>query len=369
MSDIEIGPGKRARAAYSFDEIAIVPSRRTRDPEEVSISWQIDAYKFDLPLMAAPMDSVVSPNTAIAIGKAGGLGVLNLEGIWTRYEDAEKQLAAMAKLSGDEAIKKMQEIYASPIQPTLIKERIAQIRAAGVTVAGALSPQRTAEFHKAVLDAGVDIFVIRGTTVSAEHVSDQTAPLNLKKFIYELDVPVIVGGCATAQGALHLMRSGAAGVLVGFGGGSAHTTKKVLGISVPMASAVAEVASARRDYLEESGGRYVHVIADGSVGSSGEIAKAVACGADAVMMGSPLAKASEAPGKGWHWGLEAHHPQLPRGNRVQVGTIGTLTEVLTGPSHTSDGSMNLFGALRRSMATCGYSELKEFQRVEIVVQP
>lgn len=369
MSDIEIGPGKRARAAYSFDEIAIVPSRRTRDPEEVSISWQIDAYKFDLPFMAAPMDSVVSPDTAIAIGKAGGLGVLNLEGIWTRYEDAEKQLAAMAKLSGDEAIKKMQEIYASPIQPTLIKERIAQIRSAGVTVAGALSPQRTAEFHKAVLDAGVDIFVIRGTTVSAEHVSDQTAPLNLKKFIYELDVPVIVGGCATAQGALHLMRSGAAGVLVGFGGGSAHTTKKVLGISVPMASAVAEVASARRDYLEESGGRYVHVIADGSVGSSGEIAKAVACGADAVMMGSPLAKASEAPGKGWHWGLEAHHQQLPRGNRVQVGTIGSLIEVLTGPSHTSDGSMNLFGALRRSMATCGYSELKEFQRVEIVVQP
>jgi IMP dehydrogenase len=263
----------------------------------------------------------------------------------------------------------MQEIYAAPIQPTLIKERLAQIRAAGVTVAGALSPQRTAEFHKAVLDAGVDIFVIRGTTVSAEHVSDKTAPLNLKKFIYELDVPVIVGGCATAQGALHLMRSGAAGVLVGFGGGSAHTTKTVLGISVPMASAVAEVASARRDYLDESGGRYVHVIADGSVSTSGEIAKAIACGADAVMMGSPLAKANEAPGKGWHWGLEAHHDELPRGNRVQVGSVGTLNEVLTGPSHTSDGSMNLFGALRRSMATCGYSDLKEFQRVEVVIQP
>jgi IMP dehydrogenase len=275
----------------------------------------------------------------------------------------------MAKLSQDKAIKKMQEIYAAPIQPTLIKERLAQIRAAGVTVAGALSPQRTAEFHKAVIDAGVDIFVIRGTTVSAEHVSDKTAPLNLKKFIYELDVPVIVGGCATAQGALHLMRSGAAGVLVGFGGGSAHTTKTVLGISVPMASAVAEVASARRDYLDESGGRYVHVIADGSVSTSGEIAKAIACGADAVMMGSPLAKADEAPGKGWHWGLEAHHDELPRGNRVQVGTVGTLNEVLTGPSHTSDGSMNLFGALRRSMATCGYSDLKEFQRVEVVIQP
>ena len=215
MSDIELGPGKRARAAYSFDEIAIVPSRRTRDLEEVSISWQIDAYKFELPFISAPMDSVVSPETAIAIGEAGGLGVLNLEGIWTRYEDAQKQLSDMAKLPEDKAIKRMQEIYSAPIQPTLIKERIAQIRAAGVTVAGALSPQRTAEFHKAVIDAGVDIFVIRGTTVSAEHVSEKTAPLNLKKFIYELDVPVIVGGCATAQGALHLMRSGAAGVLVG----------------------------------------------------------------------------------------------------------------------------------------------------------
>ena len=369
MLEIEIAAGKRARTAYSFDDVAIVPSRRTRDAQEVSISWQIDAYKFDLPFLAAPMDSVVSPETAIMIGKAGGLGVLNLEGIWTRYEDAEKQLADMAKLSEDKAIRRMQEIYAAPIQPSLIKERISQIRAAGVTVAGALSPQRTAEFHKAVIDAGVDIFVIRGTTVSAEHVSTNSTSLNLKKFIYDLDVPVIVGGCATAQGAQHLMRSGAAGVLVGFGGGSAHTTKTVLGISVPMASAVAEVASARRDYLDESGGRYVHVIADGSVGSSGEIAKAIACGADAIMMGSPLAKALEAPGKGWHWGQEAHHEQLPRGNRVSVGTVGSLSEVLLGPSNTSDGSMNLFGALKRSMATCGYSDLKEFQRVELVVKP
>ena len=369
MLEIEIAAGKRARTAYSFDDVAIVPSRRTRDAQEVSISWQIDAYKFDLPFLAAPMDSVVSPETAIMIGKAGGLGVLNLEGIWTRYEDAEKQLADMAKLSEDKAIRRMQEIYAAPIQPTLIKERISQIRAAGVTVAGALSPQRTAEFHKAVIDAGVDIFVIRGTTVSAEHVSVNSTSLNLKKFIYDLDVPVIVGGCATAQGAQHLMRSGAAGVLVGFGGGSAHTTKTVLGISVPMASAVAEVASARRDYLDESGGRYVHVIADGSVGSSGEIAKAIACGADAIMMGSPLAKALEAPGKGWHWGQEAHHEQLPRGNRVSVGAVGSLSEVLLGPSNTSDGSMNLFGALKRSMATCGYSDLKEFQRVELVVKP
>jgi IMP dehydrogenase len=266
-----------------------------------------------------------------------------------------------------QATRRMQELYSAPIQPALIKERIKQIRDAGVTVAASLSPQRTAELHKAVVDAGVDIFVIRGTTVSAEHVAASDDALNLKKFIYELDVPVIVGGVATATGALHLMRAGAAGVLVGFGGGAAHTTRKVLGIQVPMASAVAEVAAARREYLDESGGRYVHVIADGGVGRSGDIAKAIAMGADAVMMGSPLAKATEAPGLGWHWGPEAHHAVLPRGERVAVGTVGTLEEILLGPSHTSDGSMNLFGALRRAMATCGYSDVKEFQRVEVLI--
>ena len=367
MSDIEFAPGKRARTAYSFDDLSIVPSRRTREPDEVSISWQIDAYKLALPMLAAPMDSVVSPETAIAIGKLGGVGVLNLEGLWTRYENPIIPLGEISSLPNDQATRRMQEIYQAPIRPELIKARIAEIRAAGVTVAAALSPARTAEFYKAVVDAGVDIFVIRGTTVSAEHVSAKTEPLNLKKFIYELDVPVIVGGCATASGAMHLMRAGAAGVLVGFGGGAAHTSLQVLGISVPMASAVAEVASARREYLDESGGRYVHVIADGSVGKSGDIAKAIACGADAVMMGSPLAKAEEAPGRGWHWGSEATHHELPRGTRVHVGTEGKLAEILLGPSHSADGSMNLFGALRRSMATCGYSDIKEFQRVEVVL--
>ncbi|MEN9292485.1 MAG: GuaB3 family IMP dehydrogenase-related protein [Actinobacteria bacterium] len=367
MVDIEISPGKRARTAYSFDDISIVPSRRTREPNEVSTSWQIDAYKFDLPLLAAPMDSVVSPETAIAIGKLGGLGVLNLEGLWTRYENPKIQLGEISSIPADQATRRMQELYKAPIRPELIKERIAEIRAAGVTAAGALSPQRTAEFHKAVIDAGVDIFVIRGTTVSAEHVSKANEPLNLKKFIYDLDVPVIVGGSATSQSALHLMRAGAAGVLVGFGGGAAHTTRQVLGISVPMATAVADVAAARREYLDESGGRYVHVIADGSVGKSGDIAKAIACGADAVMLGSPLARAEQAPGRGWHWGSEAHHSEVPRGARVHVGTTGTLEEILLGPSHSSDGTMNLFGALRRAMATCGYSDLKEFQRVEVVL--
>ena len=367
MTEIEIGKAKRARHAYSFDDIAIVPSRRTRDPEEVSVAWQIDAYRFELPVLAAPMDSVMSPATAIGFGRLGGLGVLNLEGLWTRYDDPSELLEEVSRLQGADATRRMQEIYTEPIKPELITARLNEVRDAGVTVAGSLSPQRTKEFAKAVVDAGVDMFVIRGTTVSAEHVSSQSEPLNLKEFIYELDVPVIVGGCATYQAGLHLMRTGAAGVLVGFGGGAAHTTRTVLGVAVPMASAVADVAAARRDYLDESGGRYVHVIADGSIGRSGDIAKAIACGADAVMIGSPLARAADAPGRGFHWGAEAHHAALPRGERVEFGPIGSLEEILFGPSRVADGTMNLIGALRRSMATTGYTELKEFQRVEVVV--
>ena len=368
MAEVEIGIGKSGRQAYGFDDIAIVPSRRTRDPEDVDVSWEIDAYKFDLPLLGAAMDGVVSPATAIELGRLGGLGVLNLEGLWTRYEDPEPLFEEISKLDNEKATARMQQIYAEPIKPELITARLKEMRESGVTVAGSLSPQRTKEHAKAVVDAGVDLFVIRGTTVSAEHVSSQAEPLNLKEFIYELDVPVIVGGCATYQAALHLMRTGAAGVLVGFGGGAAHTTRTVLGLAVPMASAVADVAAARRDYLDESGGRYVHVIADGSVGRSGDIAKAIACGADAVMVGSPLARASEAPGHGFHWGAEAWHSLLPRGERVEIGVVGTLEEILFGPSRVADGTMNLVGALRRSMATTGYTELKEFQRVEVVVQ-
>ena len=367
--DIEIAPGKRARQAYSFDDIAIVPSRRTRNPEDVSTAWQIDAYKFDIPMMAAPMDSVVSPETAIAIGKLGGLGVLNLEGLWTRYEDPRIPLGEIASMPDKHATRRMQEIYSAPIRPELIKERIKTIRDSGVTVAASLSPQRTAELHKAVIDAGVDIFVIRGTTVSAEHVGNDDSALNLKKFIYELDVPVIVGGAATYTAALHLMRTGAAGVLVGFGGGAASTTRRVLGIHAPMATAVADVAGARRDYMDESGGRYVHVIADGGLGSSGDIVKAIACGADAVMLGSVLARATEAPGAGWHWGAEAHNAELPRGHRVHVGTGGSLEQILLGPAQDADGTANLIGALRRAMATTGYSDLKEFQRVDVVAAP
>lgn len=369
MSDVEVGRAKRARVAYSFDDVSLVPSRRTREPELVSLNWKIDAYSFEHPIIAAPMDSVVSPESAKIFGQAGGLAILNLEGLWTRYADPEKLLAEIATADPSTGTKRLQEIYAEPVKPELIAERISQMRAAGITVAGSLSPQRTVQYAKQVVDAGVDIFVIRGTTVSAEHVSSDGEALNLKEFIYKLDVPVIVGGCATYTAAIHLMRTGAAGVLVGFGGGAAHTTQDVLGVRVPMASAVADVAAARRDYLDESGGRYVSVIADGSMGRSGDVAKAIALGADAVVVGSTFARASDAPGKGRHWGLEATHPDLPRGELVELGTSGTLSEIINGPSHYADGSMNLVGALRRALATCGYSDLKEFQRCEVVVTP
>jgi IMP dehydrogenase len=367
--EIEIGRAKRGRRVYAFDDIAVVPSRRTRDPQDVSVNWSIDAYHFDIPVLAAPMDSVVSPRTAIMIGQLGGLGVLDLEGLWTRYDDPEPLLEEIRALPEAKATQRMQEIYAEPIKPELVTARLAEIRASGVTVAGALSPQRTQELYETVVAAGVDLFVIRGTTVSAEHVSKTVEPLNLKKFIYELDVPVIVGGAATYTAALHLMRTGAAGVLVGFGGGAASTTRATLGIHAPMATAVADVAGARRDYMDESGGRYVHVIADGGLGTSGDIVKAIAMGADAVMLGTALARADDAPGGGWHWGPEAHHSQLPRGNRVHVGQVAPLEQILYGPSPVADGTANLIGALRRSMATTGYSDLKEFQRIEVVVAP
>ncbi|WP_314454930.1 GuaB3 family IMP dehydrogenase-related protein [uncultured Microbacterium sp.] len=367
--EIDLGRAKRARRAYTFDDIAVVPSRRTRNPEDVSTAWTIDAFSFEIPVLGAPMDSVVSPRTAIELGRLGGLGVLDLEGLWTRYDDPEPHLAEIATLPEADATRRMQQLYSEPIKPELVRDRLAEVRDAGVPVAGALTPQRTHDLYETVVAAGVDLFVIRGTTVSAEHVSKVAEPLNLKKFIYDLDVPVIVGGAATYTAALHLMRTGAAGVLVGFGGGAASTTRATLGLHAPMATAVADVAGARRDYLDESGGRYVHVIADGGVGTSGDIVKALAMGADAVMLGVALARATDAPGRGFHWGPEAHHAKLPRGRRVAVDRVGPLEQILYGPAPVADGTANLIGALKKSMATTGYSDLKEFQRVEVVVAP
>lgn len=367
--EIEIGLGKKARVAYSLDDIAILPSRRSRDPQAVSTAWQVDAYSFDVPIIAAPMDSVTSPDTAIAMGQMGALGVLDLEGLWTRYENPEPLLKEISELQSEQATKRIQEIYSEPIKPELIVKRLHTIRDAGVTVAGALSPQRTQEFYTTVLEAGVDLFVIRGTAVSAEHVSKDHEPLDLKKFIYDLDVPVIVGGCADYTSALHLMRTGAAGVLVGFGGGAVSATMNTLGVQAPLATAIADVAEARRDYLDESGGRYVHIIADGGMGNSGNFIKALAMGADAVMLGTPLARATEAPGRGMHWGAEARHSSLPRGMRTNVGTVAPLGNILFGPSHKADGTTNFVGALRRTMASTGYVDVKSFQRCSVVFNP
>lgn len=367
--EIEIGLGKKGRIAYGLDDIAIVPSRRTRDPQDVSTVWQVDAYRFDIPVIGAPMDSVTSPKTAIELGRLGTVGVLDLEGLWTRYDDPEPILERVAALGPQEATAYLQQAYAEPIKPGLIVSRLHEIRDAGVTVAGALSPQRTQQYYSTVLEAGVDLFVIRGTAVSAEHVSTDHEPLNLKKFIYDLDVPVIVGGAANYTAALHLMRAGAAGVLVGFGGGAVSAVRKTIGVHVPLATAISDVAEARRDYMDESGGRYVQVIADGGMGDSGSFVTALAMGADACMLGAPLARAKEAPGHGKHWGSEARHATLPRGFRSDVGTVGTLEEILYGPSHMADGKTNFIGALRRAMASTGYVDLKNFQRCDVVVTP
>ena len=368
MAEIEIGLGKSGRRAYGFDDIAIVPSRRTRDPEDVDISWQIDAYRFELPLMAAAMDGVVSPATAIEVGRLGGVGVLNLEGLWTRYEDADSTLAEIAEQPVEKATKRMQELYQQPIIPGLVTERIREIKAAGVVSCASVTPQRTSALLDDILAGELDMLVIQGTVVSAEHVSTVVEPLNLKTFIRQLDIPVIVGGCATNKAALHLMRTGAAGVLVGVGPGHACTTRGVLGLGVPQATAIADVRAARMRHLDETG-VYCHVIADGGMATGGDISKAIVCGADAVMIGSPLAAAAEAPGRGYHWGMATFHPTLPRGARVQTATRGTLEEILLGPANENDGKLNLFGGLRTSMATCGYVDVKEFQKAEVMVAP
>lgn len=368
MAEIEIGIGKSGRRAYGFDDIAIVPSRRTRDPEDVDISWEIDAFRFEIPLMGAAMDGVMSPETAIEVGRIGGVGVLNLEGLWARYEDPEPYFEEIATLSADKATRRMQEIYDEPIQPELIVERIRQIKDAGVVSCASLTPQRTEKLAPHILAAELDLLVIQGTVVSAEHVSKQVEPLNLKKFVRELEIPVIVGGCASYQAALHLMRTGAAGILVGVGPGHACTTRGVLGIGVPQATAIADARAARMRHLDETG-VYVHVIADGGMSTGGDIAKAIVCGADAVMIGSPLAAAHEAPGRGHHWGMATFHPSLPRGARVATERRGTLREILVGPAHENDGRLNLFGALRTSMATCGYESVKEFQKAEVMIAP
>ena len=372
---VEIGMGRTARRGYHLDDLTLVPSRRTRGSADVSIAWQLDAHRLDLPLMVAPSDAVVSPTTAALVDKLGGLAVLNGEGLWTRYEDPEPVLARIVEAAeGDRltAQRVVRDAYATPVKPELVAARIEEIRGTGARTSIRLSPQNALVFANTAMDAGVDVLVIQGTVISAEHVAAGREPLNLKTFIALLDIPVVVGGCGDYQTALHLMRTGAAGVIVGYGAHPGSTTHEVLGIEVPMATAIADAAAARRDYLDETGGRYVHLVAYGDVMTGGDAAKAIACGADAVMLGEPLAQASESPANGWYWDPTVSHPKLPRSwlhhcREATDEAAPALSEVLLGPTADASGSSNIFGALRRAMAKCGYSSVKEFQKVELTV--
>ena len=366
MADVEIGMGKTARRGYDLDQLSLVPTRRTRDPELVDLSWQIDAYRFEQPFLAAPMDSVVSPEQAIAIGAAGGLGVLDLEGLWTRHENAGELLAQLADASPDTAHSLLRSWYAAPIDTDLVTQRIKEIRAGGGYSAGAISPKRVSAMADVLSRAELDLLVISGTVTSAEHVSAKPEPLNLKQFVRQLETPVIVGGCASYSAALHLMRTGAAGVLVGIDGGRTATSRQLTALGVAQATAIADVRAARMRHLDETG-VYVHVLADGGIRSGGDIAKAIALGADAVVLGSVLANASSAPGSGLHWGRSIAHPSLPHGQVVQTPPVGTLDEVLNGPAVAPDGQTNIMGALRQSMASLGYESVKELQKAEMMV--
>ena len=373
---VEIGRGRSAQRSYTFDDLDIVPSRRTRSSSAVSTAWQLDAYRFDLPLLTHPTDAVVSPATAVRVGELGGLGVLNAEGLWARHAEAEKALTEIAERAGTDpaaALGELQRLHAAPVQPDLLGEALERVRGAGVTLAARVSPQHARELTPTLLAAGVEILVVQGTIISAEHVGGEgeggEAPLDLEDFIESLDIPVVAGGVGDYRTAMHLMRTGAAGVIVGYGQAASTSTDAVLGIGVPMATALVDAAAARRDYLDETGGRYVHVIADGGMATSGDMAKAIACGADAVMLGEQLAGADDAPGGGWYWTSAAAHPNLPRSAVVRVPQHGTdLAAVLRGPAPAADGTVNLFGALRRAMAKTGYSDLKEFQRVGLSVR-
>jgi IMP dehydrogenase len=368
MADVEIGIGKSGRRAFGFDEVAIVPSRRTRAPEDVDISWEIDAFRFELPIMASPSDSVVSPAVAVQLGELGGVGVLHLEGLWTRYADPEPVLDKIAAAAPDQATAELQAAYAEPVQPELVESRIADLKAAGITVAVACTPQRTLGLAPHILRAEPDLLVIQGTVVSAEHVSRRDEPLNLKDFIRHYEIPVVVGGCTSYQAALHLMRTGAAGVLVGAGSGAAGTTRRVLGVGIPMATAIADARAARMRHLDETG-VYVHVIADGGMHTGGDVARALACGADAVMLGAPLAGATDAPGRGRHWAPVAARADVPHSACIRVPQRATQREILVGPSDASDGRLDLMGSLRSAMALSGYETLKEFQKAELMISP
>ncbi len=367
--EIQVGRGKKARRAYGFDEIALVPGRRTLDPSLADTRWQLGGIEREIPIIASAMDGVVDVRMAVLLSQLGALGVLNLEGIQTRYADPNPVLARIAAVGKDEFVGLMQELYAEPIKADLIATRIGEIKSQGGIAAVSLTPAGAAKYGATVAEAGADLIFVQATVVSTAHLSpEHIAPLDLAKFCQDMPVPVILGNCVTYEVALDLMKAGATAVLVGIGPGAACTSRGVLGVGVPQVTAVSDCAAARDDYFQETG-RYVSVIADGGLVTGGDICKCVASGADAVMIGSPIARAAEAPGQGFHWGMATPSPVLPRGTRINVGTTGTIAEILTGPARLDDGTHNLLGALKTCMGTLGAKDLREMQDVEIVIAP
>jgi IMP dehydrogenase len=367
--DIVIGRNKTARRAYGMDEIALVPGRRTLDPQLADTSWEIGGVQRDIPMIASAMDGVVDVGMAVRLSQMGALGVLNLEGIQTRYADPNPILDQIAQVDVDGFVTLMQRLYAEPVKPELIRQRVQEIKAQGGIAAVSATPAGASQFGQAVAEAGADLFFIQATVVSTAHLSpDSITPLDLAQFCKDMPIPVILGNCVTYEVTLDLMNAGAAGVLVGIGPGAACTSRGVLGVGVPQATAIADCAAARDDFFKQTG-KYIPVIADGGLVTGGDVCKCIACGADAIMMGSPFARAEEAPGRGFHWGMATPSPLLPRGTRINVGTTGTLEQILTGPAKLDDGTHNFLGALKTSMGTLGAKDLKEMQQVEVIIAP
>lgn len=366
---IQLGRGKTARRAYGIDEIALVPGTRTLDPSLADTSWSMGGIEREIPIIASAMDGVIDVGMAVKLSQLGALGVLNLEGIQTRYDDPNPILDRITSVGKDEFVPLMQELYAEPVKPELIKRRIQEIKAQGGIAAVSITPVGATRFGAAIAEAGADLVFVQATVVSTAHLSPETVtPLDLADFCREMPMPVVLGNCVTYDVTLNLMKAGAAGVLVGIGPGAACTSRGVLGVGVPQATAVADCAAARDDYFQETG-RYVPVIADGGLVTGGDICKCIACGADAVMIGSPFARAQEAPGRGFHWGMATPSPVLPRGTRIRVGTTGTLEQILRGPAQLDDGTHNFLGALQTSMGTLGAKNIREMQQVEVIVAP
>ncbi|MBW4654312.1 MAG: GuaB3 family IMP dehydrogenase-related protein [Kaiparowitsia implicata GSE-PSE-MK54-09C] len=367
--NIQIGRGKAARRAYGIDEIALVPGQRTLDPSLADTSWEIGGIRRTIPIIASAMDGVVDVNMAVLLSEMGALGVINLEGVQTRYTDPDPILDKIAAVDKTEFVSLMQQLYAEPIKPELIQKRIQAIKARGGIAAVSSTPAAAAKYGQTIAEAGADLFFIQATVVSTAHLSpDDIQPLNLTEFCQTMPIPVILGNCVTYEVTLDLLKAGAAGILVGIGPGAACTSRGVLGVGVPQATAVADCAAARDEFYHQTG-RYVPVIADGGLVTGGDICKCIACGADAVMIGSPFARAAEAPGRGYHWGMATPSPVLPRGTRIRVGTTGTLQDILQGPAKLDDGTHNLLGALQTSMGTLGAKTIREMQQVEVIVAP